>query len=110
MLLAEWQSKKLQKWLSTRHLWPRHCPVCRRGKWRAGEIMLSPNSTGNGFSQGGLSAPMVQVVCDHCAYVLLFAAVPIGLVKPVTNAVECGPNHEATQVGGPRHERPAVEP
>ena len=110
MLLAEWQSKRLQDWLSTRHLWPRHCPVCKRGKWHAGEIILSPISTGNGFSPGGSNAPMVQMVCDHCAYVLLFAAVPIGLVKRVTDAVECGQNHEATQVSGQRPEKPAYEP
>lgn len=110
MRLTEWQSDRLQKWLSTRHLSLRDCPVCKRGKWRAGELILSPISSGNGFNQGGLNAPMVQMVCDHCAYVLLFAAVPIGLIKPVTVAVECGENHEAIRVSGQRYEKPAFEP
>ena len=110
MPLAEWQLKKLENWLSTRHLWPRHCPVCRRGKWYAGDIILAPGSTGNGFSLAGPSVPMVQMVCDHCAYVLLFAAVPMGLIKPVTYTLEYGKNQEAAQGNGQQHEESVYEP
>jgi len=79
MPLDEQQLDKLRNWLDTRHMWSRGCPICGRDKWRAGEIILCPISTGSGFIPGGSHAPMVQIVCDHCAYVLLLAAVPMGL-------------------------------
>jgi len=56
------------------------CHNCGAKAMNLGEIVAG-NTIGPGGSTsvGGQIAPMLQVVCGSCAYVHLFAAVPMGL-------------------------------
>lgn len=81
MPLTSEQQSKLQSWMLTKQVKPA-CPACgRTGQWQAGEIVSPPTWSQGGMSIGGPTVPTVQLVCNHCAYVMHFAAVPIGLVS-----------------------------
>jgi hypothetical protein len=49
--------------------------MCGSGEWQAGEMV-----SGTDVSGQGNVLPMVQVVCGNCGYVMMFAAMPIGLL------------------------------
>jgi hypothetical protein len=48
--------------------------MCGNGHWDAGEII-----SGSDVSGEGNVLPMVQVICQNCSYVMMFAAMPIEL-------------------------------
>lgn len=78
--MDEAQSAKLNAWMNskcTQH----NCPSCGRNQWGLGMVIAAPEATSEGLSIGGPSVPMVQVICNHCAYVKPYAAVPIGLAS-----------------------------
>ena len=79
MSLSSDQLEKLQKWMNNKGLNPT-CPVCNENKWSTGDVISAPVFDKGGFQIGGPTVPMVQLICNNCAYVRLFAAVPIGLV------------------------------
>ena len=74
MPLTHEQIYKLEQWWDSTGV-TRNCPMCDSGEWQAGEII-----SGTDVSEGGNVLPMVQMVCGNCGYVMLFAAMPIGLV------------------------------
>jgi ribosomal protein S27AE len=74
MPLTHEQIYKLEQWWDSNGV-KRTCPMCGGGEWQAGEIV-----SGTDVSGGDNVLPMVQMVCGNCAYVMLFAAMPIGLV------------------------------
>ena len=49
--------------------------MCGSGEWETGEIV-----SGKSVDDSGNVLPMVQLVCGNCGYVMMFAAIPIGLV------------------------------
>jgi hypothetical protein len=74
MSLSEEQVKQLNYWMSQHRMNPT-CPACGGRKWIPGEIIASPlYSHEKGFSIGGPTIPMVQLVCGDCNYLMLFAA------------------------------------
>ncbi len=73
MPLTNEQAHKLQQWLNSRGV-NLNCPMCGSAQWETGEII-----SGRSVIDPGNSVPMVQVVCGNCGYVMLFAAVPMGL-------------------------------
>lgn len=80
MALAQDQVDKLQLWINKKGVKP-SCPTCGQNNWSVGDIIAAPVFAGGNFNIGGPTVPMVQLICGNCAYVRLFAAVPIGLVK-----------------------------
>ena len=74
MPLSHEQVHKLEQWLDSKGV-NRSCPMCGGGEWQMGEIV-----SGTGVQDQGNVLPMVQVVCGNCGHVMLFAAMPIGLV------------------------------
>jgi predicted nucleic-acid-binding Zn-ribbon protein len=68
------RAHRLQQWLNSRGV-DLNCPVCGSTQWETGEIVSGANVSG----QGNV-LPMVQVICSNCGYVMVFAAMPIGLV------------------------------
>jgi len=75
------QQQKLQSWMNTKRIQPQ-CPACgAHNKWVPGDIISSMPFTPGAITVGGPNVPMVQLLCANCAYVMLFAAVPIGLVQ-----------------------------
>jgi hypothetical protein len=49
--------------------------MCGSGEWETGEIV-----SGTSVDDSGNVLPMAQLVCGNCGYVMVFAAMPIGLV------------------------------
>lgn len=80
MPIDQEQLNKLQSWLNSKGVNP-NCPACGHSKWTVGDVIAAPVFAGGGFNIGGPTVPMVQVICNNCAYVRLFAAVPAGVVK-----------------------------
>jgi len=74
MPLSEEQAKQLNYWMSQHRMNPA-CPACGSRKWISGEIISSPlYVAGGGAAIGGPTVPMVQMACDDCNYIMLFAA------------------------------------
>jgi predicted nucleic-acid-binding Zn-ribbon protein len=74
MPLSYEQVHKLEQWWDSTGV-NRNCPMCGSGQWETGEIV-----SGADVSNQGNVLPMAQVICGNCRYVMLFAAMPIGLV------------------------------
>ena len=77
MALNHVQDAKVQAWLQKHFTSCRYCG----GNQMAGGDIIAGSSIGPGGSVqiGGATTPMLQVICTKCAYVHLFAAVPMGL-------------------------------
>jgi hypothetical protein len=76
------QLQLLEQWLQRKNVNPR-CPSCGTSQWSVGELVagLNVDPTGGGVSVGGNIVPLIQLICNNCAYVRSYAAVPIGLMK-----------------------------
>ena len=70
------QIRRFKNWLSKMSI---KCPICGENKWTPGEILMSPTFALKGEKQP-LPVPEVQLICGRCAYVVHFAAMPIGIV------------------------------
>ena len=81
MALNAAQQQKAQTWVNSKHALGQ-CPACHTTGWSFGEIVIGANFTpGGGMQLGGGGVPMLQVVCNNCAYIAMFAAVPMGLAN-----------------------------
>ncbi len=74
--MTDEQIKRFQNWLKNLKS---QCPLCGENKWTPGEIVMPQNFDLPGAPKS-LPVPMVQLVCCRCAYVIHFAANPIGLL------------------------------
>lgn len=80
--LSEEQQEKFVEWLKSKGPHPLgECSVCGTNSWTIGTHLLS----GTIVSDAGVSVldqhyPMAYIVCNNCAHVRQFMAVPIGLV------------------------------
>lgn len=74
MPMGNIHKQKFQTWLTTQlPQFPMPCVVCGKTNWDTGEVIDS-----SGLS--GVIAPMVQLVCQSCGYILLFDAKKTGVV------------------------------
>ena len=73
------QKTKFEQWLSARDIRP-ECIACGAVAWTPGDIIAGVVQNDGNMTIGGPSVPMAQLVCGNCAAILLFAAVPIGLL------------------------------
>ena len=73
MPLTHEQVQKLEQWWDSTRV-ERKGPMRDHGQWEAGEII-----SGTDVSGQGSVLPMVQVICQNCSYVMMFAAMLIGL-------------------------------
>jgi predicted nucleic-acid-binding Zn-ribbon protein len=76
MALSAEHTKKLEAWMKA-HNAANPCPMCGSKHWGTGEIISAAVMQGKNTVLGGPSIPMVQVICDNCSYVALFAAVRV---------------------------------
>jgi len=79
MPLSEGQKEKLANWLHSKNTNP-DCPSCGRNEWSFGDIVGAPLYP-EGTAHSGESVPMVQLICQNCAFVRSHAAIPIGLIE-----------------------------
>jgi hypothetical protein len=77
MPLTQAQTKQVHNWINQRA--PNlTCPVCQATNWQIGELVAASVLDGRGNDKiGSQIAPMVQIICGHCAHVQQFAAIPI---------------------------------
>lgn len=73
------QQEKLKAWLDSKGVRPQ-CGACGSNDWAPGDIVAAPRYSSQGLAIGGPTVPMVQLVCSNCAHLMLFAAVPIGIL------------------------------
>ena len=73
MPLTEVQERRLVDWCTARGICAT-CPMCGNNDWTTGEIVAPPGGA-QAFDQE--AAAMIQIVCDHCRLVMLFAAAPV---------------------------------
>ena len=76
MPLTEDQEQQLVSWCTTRGICAK-CPMCGNNNWSTGEIITPPLATRASDAVDEEAASMVQIICDHCRLVMLFAAAPI---------------------------------
>jgi hypothetical protein len=76
MPLREDQEKQLVSWCSARGISAR-CPMCGENDWTTGEVFAATPTAGSKEETHGEGASMVQIICDHCKLIMLFAASPI---------------------------------
>ena len=79
MPLNQQDAEKVQDWLNSKGA-KATCPACGQSTWSIGDVIAPPVMQGGNISMGGPSVPMVQVICNHCANISLYAAVPMGVV------------------------------
>jgi len=80
MPLTQEQEKRLVGWC-TGHGIRARCPMCGNNDWSAGELISPPAADAAEFFDREAAA-MVQIVCDHCKLVMLFAADPVLTERP----------------------------
>ena len=78
MPLSASQKQKLRDWMKSKGVRPT-CASCGERDWGAGEMVSSPVLTLDGVQAAESHVPMVQIICINCSYVMVYAAVPIGL-------------------------------
>jgi len=76
MPLTQDQEKKLVDWCTARGICAT-CPMCGNNDWSTGEIVAPPPIAEAADFVDEDAGSMVQVICDHCKLVMLFAAAPV---------------------------------
>jgi predicted RNA-binding Zn-ribbon protein involved in translation (DUF1610 family) len=81
MPLDPTQQQKLTGWMAQKGVRP-ECPACGAAAgWAPGDIVAEMQIKPSGLHIGEPVTPLVQVVCNNCGHVMLFAAEPIGLYE-----------------------------
>jgi hypothetical protein len=78
MPLDQSDLQKLNRWLAERGVNP-ICPSCGRNQWSVGDLIVAPSFREGNIDFGTQLIPMVPLICGNCAYVRMYAAVPIGI-------------------------------
>ena len=78
--LSQIDKDKIVEWVNTRSKF-HNCPSCGDNNWTVGDDLLNmmPYNGGN-LVLGGPAYPAAFLVCNHCAYVRQYMAVPMGLL------------------------------
>lgn len=74
------QRRKFIEWINEKAV-NHNCPVCNHNNWTTGPQLVTPMThADSGIMIGGASLPMALLLCNNCAFVRHFAAIPIGLI------------------------------
>lgn len=80
-VITDAENAKIVAWLNKKGV-NHSCPICNQNDWSIGSHVISSNvHIANGVMLGGPSYPIVFTVCNNCAYVRQFMAVPMGLLS-----------------------------
>lgn len=80
MPLTQEQIQKFNDWQRAKGVKP-GCPACGHADWAFGNILANAHVfVPEGIEPNSITVPTIQVVCNHCAYVMSFAAAQIGLL------------------------------
>lgn len=76
--------EKIAKWLQDKARGDQSCPVCRTNAWAIAEQLVNgmPFYGGGSLIVGGPAYPIAMLVCQNCAHVRPFMAVPmLGMIE-----------------------------
>ncbi len=61
----------------------RKCPICNFRDWNIPDTLFEIRSFAGPRKVvlGGVSAPLVALICSNCGYVILFNALKVGIIK-----------------------------
>lgn len=72
-------ARRLAAWFDSKHILL-VCPICRANSWGTFGHIVAPNVySSTGMVVGGISYPLMNVVCQNCGSVQSFSAVMLGL-------------------------------
>ena len=78
MPLRSDQEKQLVAWCTDpKRAITATCPMCGKNDWTAGEVFAATPAVGFDINPNAEGATMIQIICDHCKLIQLFAAPPI---------------------------------
>ena len=80
MALDSTQQQKLTDWMASKGVRP-ECPACGSAGWTPGDIVAEMHMRPGGLRIGEPVTALVQVICNNCAHVRLFAAERAGLYE-----------------------------
>ncbi|NBO53119.1 MAG: hypothetical protein EBU84_00680 [Actinobacteria bacterium] len=92
MTLTDSQRKLLIKKIHEVWTGDRPCPICSKvTSWGISNISQMTEYNGGNYCPGALVCPLIRVTCDRCGYTILFSAIALGVVDPVTGKVKEAP-------------------
>lgn len=78
--LTEADQKKAVDWLNSKTKF-HNCPSCGENNWTVGpELLNFMPYTGGGLVIGGPTYPVAFIVCNSCAYIKQYMAIPMGII------------------------------
>jgi hypothetical protein len=66
----------IAEWIKLKNISP-FCPLCSNNSIELGDTIVSPIMDSDGIPFTGGGRPMIQLFCDNCYHVTLFASEPI---------------------------------
>lgn len=86
------QRQKVQAWFDEKAPLIGACPMCKQRQWVLGDYLVQPMpfTEGGTLVIGGLSMPLLMLICGNCGNVQFQSAVMAGLVSH-----ESGPQSDA---------------
>lgn len=79
MPLTPDQMDQVRSWMEEKGI-DKTCPACGNTRWVTSEIIAPPVRARTGLAENPPQIPMVELTCDNCGYIRLFAAVKMGLL------------------------------
>ena len=85
--LTQADKQKAINWFNTKTK-NHNCPSCGENSWTVGDDLLNLMPyTGGNMIIGGPSYPTAFLVCNSCAYIRQYMAIPMGILNQVTEEV-----------------------
>ena len=70
----------------------RPCPICSKvTSWGVSNISEMKEYNDGNYCHGAAVCPLIRVTCNRCGYTILFNAIALGVVDPVTGKVKEAP-------------------
>jgi hypothetical protein len=79
MALSEAQGQEVINWMRAQGA-SLNCLSCGQSNLVPHDIAFAPPRDEQGNPDFGVAPPMVRVICQSCAFTMLYAARPIGLI------------------------------
>ena len=82
--LSDDEKAAVVQWLQNKTKF-HQCPSCGANNWSIGDHLVNITPyTGGSLIVGGMTYPVALIVCNVCAYVRQYMAVPMGLLPAET--------------------------
>jgi hypothetical protein len=72
--------QKIKDWWGLHWKGPLVCPVCQESNWQTGDYVVYAARFSDDLPGEAPTIPLITISCTTCAHVLMFGAVPIGIL------------------------------